>query len=181
MKTVTTLAVLAASMFAAGGAAIADHVDSTGSGPPAEAQALGRLIGEWRGSATFTMGAQRDPARMSVSCRPTAAAFGVSCETRFDFADGRVWQETDLFGWDAGTRAYHWFAVTSTGNSHDHVARQLEGDRWVFAATCRSGGKPMHEVIRLRPLPDGKRIEFRSTGTVEGVAAFELTGSLDRQ
>jgi hypothetical protein len=180
MQTVTTLAVLAASMLAAGGPAIADHIDSNPP-PPAEAQALGRLVGEWRGSATFTMGAQRDPARMSVSCRPTAAAFGVSCEARFDFAGGRVWQETDLFGWDAGARAYHWFAVTSTGNSHDHVAQQLEGDTWVFAATCRSRGKPMHEVIRLRALPDGKRIEFRSTGTVEGVAAFELTGNLSRQ
>jgi hypothetical protein len=179
MKILTTLGVLATSLLAAGGPALAGTAGANLK-PPVEAKALERLVGEWRGTATFTMGERRDPAKMSVSCRPTAAAFGVSCQTRFEFAGGRVWEETDLFGWDAGARAYHWFAVTSTGCAHDHVAQPPQGDTWVFANSGLHEGKPMSEVIRLDRHLDGK-LDFRTTSSVDGKPLLVLEGRLNKQ
>jgi hypothetical protein len=179
----TILGSLVASLFALGGPALADPGKSGKTGQPAaEVQALHRLVGEWRGTTAFTAGSQKGETPLTVSCRPVAKGFGVSCQVLVsNLPGGRTIEETDLFGWDPSERRYHWFAVTSEGDTHDHVAPPPAGDTLIFARAGFRDGKPTHEIIKLRVSGDGKRMEYRNDCMVDAEPQVRVAGTLARK
>ncbi len=149
---------------------------SAGSKLPAELQTIRRLIGDWRGSGSGKLGAESVSVRLTLSCTGAAGGFGVQCKTRFTGLPGGSAEETDLFGFDPGQRKYHWFSVTSLGETHDHVAEMPAGDTLRFVYDGVTEGKPMQEVISLK-ISDDHHIEFQNTSTVGGQLVWTLSGS----
>jgi len=50
----------------------------------------------------------------------------------------------------------------------------------IFARSGFHDGKPTYEVIRLRPLADGNRIEFRTDCLLDTALSFRMGGILSR-
>jgi hypothetical protein len=175
---VTTASLLLGSSLALAGST-ASH---PGANPkaPQEVQNMGCLVGEWTGTATFTMGDQKLDAKASLSCKWIAGGMAISCNDAFTGPMGRI-EENDLFGFDAGRRQYHWFAVTSDGEAHDHVAEIPTGDtiQWVYSG--RRDDQPMQEIVSFKFAPDSKQIDFHTDVLVNGKIAASLAGHVAKK
>jgi hypothetical protein len=114
---------------------------------PDQAKALHRLAGDWKMKGTFTMGGEKSKVTGTISCKLTSGDFGVLCNTTFAGIPGvEKYEETDLFGFDAGDGLAHWFSVTNGGETHDHKG-SARGDTWVFQHAGPADGAVMTERI----------------------------------
>jgi hypothetical protein len=167
-------------MVLGGGLALASKGSPNASAPP-EVQNMGCLVGEWKGTGQLQMGDTRAELKLSLSCRWQSGGMGVACQARFTGppALGTL-EESDLFGYDANTHKYHWFAVTSTGETHDHVAEIPTGPviNWVFNGT--QDAKPYKEIVRMEFSADSKQLTFESDVLVGGVKQMAFTGVLKK-
>jgi hypothetical protein len=87
-------------------------------------------------------------------------------------------EESDLFGYDAGEDRYHWYAVDQFGDTHDHVPLPpADGQPLVFAYSSILAGRPMHEVITFGLDRDGTKMDFRVDQIVGGKPAGLFTAT----
>jgi hypothetical protein len=173
-------AAVVGAMVLGGGLALANK-GSTNPSAPAEVQNMGCLVGEWKGTGQITMGDTKADLKLAISCKWQSGGYGVACQARFAGPPpiGTL-EESDLFGFDAGARKYHWYAVTSTGEVHDHVADVVPGNviNWVYTGTQEQ--KPVKETIRMELGTDSKSMSFRTDVFVGGVAQVSFTGALKK-
>jgi hypothetical protein len=179
MKTLTTLAlVLATATSAAADTGAAD------ANLPKEVQQMYCMVGDWTAKdAVFTVEGKKHKASFAVSCAPTSAGMGLLCSATFDIDGiGKGLQETDLFGYDPGSDRYHWFSVTQSGETHDHVALppKSKDDPIVFAYSGVQDGKPVQEVVTMKFASETK-IEFRNDGILGGKAAWLITATMTKK
>ncbi len=180
----TTKMILGAAVATAvlgGGLALAGKSSGGAPGVPAEVSNMGCLVGEWKGTGQLVMGDSKADLKLSISCKWQSGGYGVACQARFAGppAIGTL-EETDLFGFDPGTRKYHWFAVTNTGETHDHVAEIPSGETidWVFNG--KQQDKPVKETIRMTFSKDSKQLDFKTESQVAGVTNAVFTGTLKK-
>jgi hypothetical protein len=140
-----------------------------GGGEPEEIRALDGLLGAWKGRGTMTLGAQRADLAASIRCQAASGNFGVSCRATFRGIPGvPAYEETDLFGYDPGEQLYHWFAVTSGGETHDHTMALGSGPIFNWTWTGHLDGRSARETIAMQFDNDHRRLEFVSTTSIEG-------------
>ena len=179
-----TTGILGAAAVAAtvlgGGLALASG-GSTNPGAPAEVKNMGCLVGEWKGVGQMTMGDTKAELKLAISCKWQSGGYGVACQARFTGppALGTL-EETDLFGYEPNTRKYHWFSVTSMGETHDHIAEPPSGNviDWVFNGTQEQ--KPYKETVRMEFSADSKQLSFKSDTFVGGAIQVSFTGTLKK-
>ena len=163
---------------ALGVVALASPGRAEGAPAPSPASELGRWIGSWSGKGALRAGKDAAALTATWACRETSGTFGVSCELRVMGIPGlAVYEEADLFGYEAGSRTYHWYSVTNAGETHDHVASATGSGPRVFVYRGSRDGKALEERIELRFSDAGRqlvgRAETRVAGTIESV--MELT------
>jgi hypothetical protein len=103
------------------------------------------------------MVAGKDKAKLDATwtCKRTSGQFGVLCNLRVTGIPGlAVYEETDLFGYEPNSKTYHWFAVTNSGETHDHSAPYTDGNKIRFAYSGTQGGKPFKEIVDWEFLGD---------------------------
>lgn len=149
---------------------------------PKEVQSLHKLVGLWTAKqATFTMAGKAQKVDITIDCKATSGGWGVACQSKI-VAPGMVIEETDLFGYDAQHKRYHWYAVTSQGETHDHAGMPTSGDRsFVFVHAGPMDGKPMQEILRMTFDATEKKIDFRSDGIVDGQPVWQISGALTKK
>jgi hypothetical protein len=136
---------------------------------------LERFVGAWKSTGTLTMGKDTAKITATLTCKRTSAKAGVLCTTRFIGVPGiPAYEETDLFGYEPSSGTYHWFAVTSAGETHDHVAKASDASKLQFVYTGTQEAKPFKEVIDLEWSKDGKAMTVRSESFVGGASAAVL-------
>lgn len=151
---------------------------------PKEVQAVHAMVGTWTGkNAQVTMGGKQTKGDIAIGCSATSGGFGVLCKTKITIEGMGTIEETDLFGYDPQAKRYHWFAVTSTGETHDHVAMPPTDKEpsMVFAYSGFQDNLPMQEVIRLTFAQDGKKVDFRNDGVVGGQSAWTIVATLTKK
>jgi hypothetical protein len=90
---------------------------------PAQLQVLYGLAGDWSTKhGQMTIDGKKHEVALTISCAPAAGGVAVACQAHFDVERMGHFEESDLFGYDAGQDRYHWFAVDELGDTHDHVA-----------------------------------------------------------
>jgi hypothetical protein len=115
---------------------------------PTEAKDVGRLVGTWKGTGSMTMGNDKVDVKITWTCRTISGRWGVGCDGVITGIPGMDrYEETDLFGYDAGGGKLHWFSVTNAGETHDHVGGRWTGPAAQFVYTGVQEGKPFKEVI----------------------------------
>ncbi len=133
---------------------------------------LERMLGTWKGAGTLAIGADTAKLGTTLTCKRTSAQFGMLCAFRVTGVPGmKVYEETDLFGYEPNSGTYHWFSVTNAGETHDHVAKTTAGDKLEFVYTGTQEGKPLKEVIELTFAKDGKAMTVRGETFVAGASA----------
>ncbi len=145
---------------------------------------LEAFVGTWKGTGTLAMGGATANITGTWTCKPTSAKFGVLCTVKITGVPGlKLYEETDLFGYDPGTGTYHWASVTNTGDTHDHVAKVGAADatkfQYVYTGTYET--KPFKEVIDLEFLTTKKpsdTMNVRGETFVGGVSASVMTVKL---
>jgi len=177
----TTLGVTALLAASGGSLAWAHANDSALAKLPKEIQPMHCLVGTWQGTASFSQGETKAAIKLRMTCEPTSSGFGVSCKSSLDGVPGGKAEETDLFGYDPGNNQYHWFAVTSMGETHDHVAEAPKGPTIEFVYRGQQDGKAMVEAIKLTLSDDGKHMELRNDGTIDGRPAWSMSGSATKR
>jgi hypothetical protein len=148
---------------------------------PKEVQPIHCMVGTWTGkNVQVVMAGKKAKGDIAISCSPTAGGFGVMCTAKITVEGMGTIEETDLFGWDPQAKLYHWYAVTSMGDTHDHVAMPptAEGQPVIFAQSGFQDGKPMQEVLRLGFNADGTKIDFRNDGVIAGQSAWTIVATL---
>lgn len=134
------------------------------------------LVGAWKGGGTLVMGKDRAKLEATWTCKRTPGEFGVACAFHITGIPGvAAYEETDLMGYEPGTNTYHWYSVTSAGETHDHIAKYADGPKLQFVHTGVADGKPFKEVIDLEFAKDGKSV----TGRGETFAGGQSTSVLE--
>jgi hypothetical protein len=149
--------------------------------PPKEVKEMASLVGTWKGSGTLALGPERSSLKIVWTCQAAAASWGVQCQARFTgMPGGAPYQETDLFGYEPGTRKYHWFSVTNMGETHDHVSDGLQGNAIEFVHNGVQDGKPLKEIIRMTFDDKCQSFDLRSETTIAGQVVAVLDGHVQR-
>ena len=90
----------------------------------------------------------------------------------------QAYEETDLMGYEPNTNTYHWYSVTNSGETHDHVAKPSSSNTIEFIFNGVQDGKAFKEVIDLTFSADSKTIsgtcETFSAGVSQSVMALSL-------
>lgn len=121
-------------------------------GPPKVSDQIKRIIalgaGEWAGNATLTTGEQTLRFPLTMSNKPISGGWGLMSTVRGTIPGMGTYNETDMFGYDAGRDALHMFSITSFGETHDHSGKWINDKRMEFRYEgVADGGAPMMEEI----------------------------------
>lgn len=146
-------------------------------GIPKPVADLERFVGTWKATGTATVGATTAKITATWTCKRVSARAGVGCTLEFAGMPGMpVYAETDLFGFEASTNRYHWYAVTNAGETHDHVGTPVAADepKLQFVYTGTQDGKPFKEVVDFAFAPDRKAIAIRAETFVAGASTSLL-------
>jgi len=139
-------------------------------GVPKPVTNLERFVGTWTGSGTMAMGKDKQKVDFATTCKRTSAQYGVLCTTKIAGIE-----ETDLFGYEPNSNTYHWYAVTASGETHDHVAKAADGDKLSYVYTGTQEGKPFKEAIDLEWTKDGKGMSFH----IDEIVAGQVVATID--
>jgi hypothetical protein len=151
---------------------------------PKEVQAMHCVVGTWSAKAApIVMDGKKTKADISITCAPASGGWAISCNGVFKIDGMGTAEESDIFGYDPEQKLYHWYAVTSMGETHDHVAMPPTSDSApiVFAHSGFSNGMPMQEVLRMQFNKDATKMDFRNTTVVAGQQTFSLVASLAKK
>lgn len=107
------------------------------------------MVGNWQGAGTLTMGKDKVPLKMTYSCKPVSADFGLVCDAVITGIPGVAeYRETDMWGINAADGSVHWFAVTSGGEAHDHHGK-LGKNSFHGQYVGRRNGKKFVEKVSI--------------------------------
>ena len=136
---------------------------------PKEVVPLQRLVGEWTTqTGTATVGGKPAKLDIKVSCAATPNKLGVLCQSRITIEGMSAIENTDLFGYDPGSKTYHWYCVAGFGEAHDHVGKlTASGFSWGHRGPGKDG-KPSKEAIAMSFDASGTKLEFRNDITTGG-------------
>ena len=143
---------------------------------PEPVQQLEWMVGTWKATGTVTMGPDSFKVAATWSCKRVSAKLGVLCSMKVTGVPGVAsYEETHLFGYEPNSKTYHWFAVTMTGETHDHVAQLPTGNTLQWTYTGTQDGKPLKETISME-LSGAKKnaLALRSETTIGGVSTVVL-------
>ena len=136
---------------------------------------LERFVGSWKGTGTVTMGKDKLKIAATWDCKRAAGTAAVECASRVTGIPGMTMEELDLFGYDPGAGAYHWFAVSNLGEAHDHVAKgKIDHLEFAYAGIDASTKKPMTEKLVLDSTKDGKTIKGHTEAAIGGQCAMGI-------
>jgi hypothetical protein len=142
---------------------------------PKPVEGMECLVGSWKGSGTVSMGNGKAKIDATWTCKRVSAKWGVMCTFHVTGIPGvAAYEETDLMGYEPNTNTFHWYAVTSAGETHDHVAQATDGNKQQFIFTGTQEGKPFKEVIDLEIGKDEKSATGRAETFVGGASTSVL-------
>jgi hypothetical protein len=122
------------------------------SDPPAGAKELRYFVGSWTGKGEVKLGGRTSKATATYQCREVALGWGVACDLEVKGVAGFPrYVLTSIWGFDAASSTYHWYAVTNGGEVHDHAGK-LSADKKTVTLEHRGeqDGKAFVEKIVLR-------------------------------
>lgn len=135
------------------------------------------LVGNWQGKGEFGETGQT-PAKLVLNfqCQKTSAGWGVSCQMKASNKDMAM-SETDLFGHDPVSNTFHWYAVTNTGETHDHQAKWLDAHTMMASYSWTQEGANMAENITMK-FNGNKTMLFESIVSQNGQEVARFNGTL---
>jgi hypothetical protein len=139
------------------------------------------LVGNWKGGGSLAMGQTSSKLQATWTCKRTSAQFGLLCSFHVTGVPGvAAYEETDLFGFEPNTNAYHWYSVTNAGETHDHVGQVPNSNTLQFVFTGTQDGKALKEVIDLAFEKNEKHLRGRAETFIAGASASVMQLELDK-
>jgi hypothetical protein len=81
-------------------------------------------LGSWTSADTvYTVGDQKMPGSLKMSCESVSAGWGALCKATLNAAGMPPSEGTFLMGWDLATGQAHMFEIADTGEVHDHSGK----------------------------------------------------------
>jgi hypothetical protein len=133
---------------------------------PAEAKRLERLLGDRICEGTLTMEGNSMPVTGSWRGQVAAAGWGVAAHFDGHIEGMGSYVEDHLFGYDQETGLTHFYALTNTGNVHDHAGRWTGPDSLELVYEGAQGGKPFREVVAIAT--EGDAVHVVATEYLDG-------------
>jgi hypothetical protein len=155
---------------------------AAGGNPPApdEVKPLYALVGTWKGTATLTMGTDSIPVKVKITCSKVSGGWAVGCKMTATGIPGMSsYEESDLFGYDAGAQTYHWYAMTNTGEVHDHAGKLDDQGNLVVQENGTADGKKLREDITMTL--GKKQTTWKSETFVDGQSMALFTGTVKKK
>jgi hypothetical protein len=155
----------------------AETQTSTGFSP--EMHKLERMLGHWRGPVELEEpGKPALKLQMRMDCVAVSDKAGVMCQGSASNQEMQL-AEADLFGYKQADQHYHWFAVTSSGDVHDHIGAFLDDDTFHAHLYWTQDKMAMKEDISL--IWAGRRhMTFESTTSADGNQVAVFRGNLKK-
>ena len=173
-KTLIVCGILALASFSAAAFA-ADEQPA----PPAGALKLHAFVGHWTGTGQLSeYGKDTATINVDMTCAEVAGGWGVRCDDAMT-GSGMNYLESDLMGYDAGSNKAHWYAVTNSGDVHDHVAQWQDDTNFLANHTEMAGDRKISEDITLQ-LKTPTQMQAKSSMTVDGKESQALTMTLTK-
>lgn len=150
-------------------------------GFPAPVKHLSRLVGHWKGTGTMTEGGKVHAVTIDMQCEPEGGGWGVSCKSTMKGMPGvDTFRETDLLGFDPGTRVTHWFAVSNAGVAEDFSGSWTTDNTLQVAYHGKMQGKAFEERITVS-LDGSHRVTFHTETSLGGKTVSVFKGTFSRR
>lgn len=135
------------------------------------------LLGTWQGQGEFGQTGQA-PAKLTLNyqCQKTSAGWGVLCTMKASNKEMTM-EETDLFGHDPVSNTSHWYAVTNTGETHDHTAKWIDARTMKASYSWTQEGANMKEDVMLI-VDRNKTLLFESVVSQDNQEVARFSGTL---
>jgi hypothetical protein len=178
MKTRTAVLAAALATAALAGTASADGTTA----PPDEMKAVYGFVGTWKLNMTATMGADSAPVKGTWTCKKVSKGWGVACKLVVaNFPGIGYYEENDLFGYDMGSKAYHWYAVTNGGEVHDHVGHFADDGSFTAIHEGTTDGKNKFKEVNTFTFKSARSVTFSGEVSVDGQVQVQLTGTAKKK
>lgn len=136
------------------------------------------LTGVWKGEGSVSENGQQIHFDLRLRCHKASAGWAVLCTMDGRDRTGKqVLAETDLFGVDPVTGKGHWYAVTNSGETHDHRVRWSDPKTLRAHLAWQQEGKRMEEKIVLS-FAVTNTLDFRSVTSENGHQLSLFHGTL---
>lgn len=137
------------------------------------------MVGHWAGQARLSEPGQA-PVKltMQLDCTKVSSGWAVSCNSVTRNSQMAM-TESDLFGVDPVSGEGHWYAVTNTGDAHDHLTHWINARTMTASHAWTDHGKKMVETITVK-LAGRNGMTFKSVVTADGENAGTFFGALRR-
>lgn len=133
------------------------------------------LLGKWHGHGQLSEPGH-PPVKLSLRlyCQKVSSGWAVRCAMQANNPKMRM-SESDLMGVDPVTGQGHWYAVTNTGDTHDHLASWPNPHTMLAHYDWTQNGKHMHEAISFK-FTGRHRMHFKSVVTADGQTVNAFSG-----
>lgn len=147
--------------------------------PPAGALQLQAFTGYWTGTGEMKVpGQETQVINVTVECTDTAAGWGILCKDAMT-GKGVNYHETDIMGFDMQSSLVHWFAITNSGELHDHAGQWTGDKRFSVNYTGKIGEKSISEDISME-LTGASGLTVKSVAKVDGQESESMTATLTK-
>lgn len=137
------------------------------------------LVGKWHGEGELGEAGQKPAAlKLSLNCKKVSSGWGIACSMQAKNKSMTI-MESDLMGVDPVTGQAHWYAVTSQGETHDHLATWSDASHMKAHYDWTQDGKKMQENISFT-IKTKKSLTFHTVVTMEGKKIADFSGTLKR-
>lgn len=135
------------------------------------------LTGDWQGEGSTSENGRQTTFDLQLDCDKASEGWAVLCTMTGRPREGEMLlAETDLFGVDPVTGQAHWYAVTNSGETHDHLVSWSDPRTMHAHIQWQQEGRQMEERIEFRLT--GDTLRFHSVTSEDGHDTSEFAGTL---
>lgn len=149
--------------------------------PPNPMARLEAGLGTATGTFTLKTGDQVHKLTGTRTCNKASGGAAIQCTLSVSGVPGMAsYEETGLFGYDAVTRAVHYYTVTNAGEVHDHKGGFTGNVLKLEHSGKTADGKTMVERISIDFTRAGEET-LRTVQLIDGTEALVLEGKWVRR
>lgn len=138
------------------------------------------MLGDWHGKAELVEGGKvAAKLKAKFDCHKGSGGMAVICTFSGKGAKGMKMTENDLFGFDPVGQEGHWYAVTNTGDVHDHITHWADAKTMIGNYSWQQDGKKMHEHIIFK-FASAKKVRFVSDVMQDDQQVAKFSGEFKR-
>ena len=135
-------------------------------------------LGSWASNDTvYTMGTQKMPGSLKMSCESVSSGWGTLCKGTLNASGMPPSEATFLMAWDLATGTAHMFEVGDTGEVHDHSGKWTSDKSVSLVRSGKTLDGKLEKDSCTATWVSPSELKFDCVGTQAGATMWTFTST----